>query len=151
MKLLIISTVVSTAILLAPPSMNAGVYSDDLTRCLVESSSPSDKLDLVKWMFTAMSDHPAVKPMANITDAQRDAANKSAAELILKLLTRTCKEQSIKSIKYEGQAAFQTSFRIFGQVAAKELFSHPDVNAGLSGFTKYLDTEKLNETLGISE
>lgn len=112
------------------------LYSDDLSRCLVESSTSADKLTLVKRMFTAMSLHPAVKSMSNVSDKQIDNSNKEVAALFVKLVTVACKEQTIKAIKYEGQSAIQSSFNLLGQVAAKELFSNSDVVAGMFGIKR---------------
>jgi hypothetical protein len=67
----------------------------------------------------------------------------------MKLLTKSCKKQAQRAIKYEGQIAFQSSFRILGQVAMKDIFSNPDVDAAGSVFHKYIAEEKLNSSLGI--
>jgi hypothetical protein len=151
MKKRAIYPVIAGVIFLFSSSVNAGVYSDDLSRCLVESSTSSDKLSLVKWMFTAMSLHPAVKSMASVSAKQLDNSNKEAADLFVKLLTVTCKDPAIKAIKYEGEVAIQSSFSVFGRVAAKELFSNPDVAAGMAGLEKYMDAEKIKESLGITK
>ena len=145
-----IKLAIAGLVLLFSSSVNAGVYTNDLSRCLVESSTAADKMDLVKWMFTAMALQPAVKSMSNVTAQQRDKSNKDIADLFVKLLTETCKEPAAKAIKYEGQPALNTSFSILGQVAAKELFANPNVAAGLSGLDKHLDKEKLNKALGIN-
>lgn len=132
-------------------NVNAGAYSDDLSRCLVESSSSADKPVLVKWMFTAMSLHPAVKSIASVSAQQVDISNREVANLFVKLVTETCKDQTIKAIKYEGNVALQSSFSILGQVAAKELFSNPDVAAGMAALEKYMDTEKIKKILGTTK
>ena len=81
--------------------------------------------------------------MSSITDKQRDGINKESAELFMRLLTVSCKEQTQKALKYEGQKAIESSFNVFGQVAMRELLSNPEVNAGMAGFEKYFDEEKL--------
>ena len=126
----------------------AGSFSDDLSRCIVKSTK-NDKMVLVKWIFSVMSSHPAMKPMASVSEVQREEADKQIAELFMKLLTKSCKKQAQWAIKYEGQIAFQSSFRILGQVAMKDIFSNPDVDAAGSVFHKYIDEEKLNSSLGI--
>jgi len=151
MKKLSIYSVIAGVIVLFSSGLNAGVYSDDLSRCLVESSTCSDKLVLVKWMFTAMSLHPAVKSMASVSAEQRDNSNKEVADLFVRLVTETCKDQTLKAIKYEGTVAIGSSFNVFGQVAAKELFSHPDVAAGMADLNKYMDPEKIRKALGITQ
>jgi len=76
-----------------------------------------------------------------------DKANKRTADLFMKLLTDTCRQQAKKAIQYEGQLAIQTSFQILGQVAAKELFSSPEVAAGMSELDKHIDEKKLKSLL----
>lgn len=131
------------------PKVYAGVYGNELSKCLVESSTADDKLVFVKWMFTAMSLHPHVKPLSKVTPKQRDDSDKNMANIFLQLMTVRCVDQAKKALQYEGQTAIESSFRIFGQVAARELFSHPDVANGLSGLERHVDSEKLRKTLGI--
>ncbi len=129
--------------------VQAGIYSDDLSRCLVESSSANDKALLVKWMFTSMALHPDVAAMSNVTEAQRDEVNKAAAQMFMRLMTETCLVQSKKAIQYEGAAAVEQGFNAFGQVAGKELFAHPNVAQALAGLQTHLDTKKLETALGL--
>ncbi len=140
--------VVTGFILLSSSGVNAGVYTDDLSRCLVESSSSSDKLTLVKWMFTSISLHPAVKSIASVSPRQVDDSNKKMADLTVRLITETCKNETIKAMKYEGDTAIKTSFTVLGQVAAKELFNDPNVATALAGLGKHIDTEKIKKALG---
>ncbi|MBU1437558.1 MAG: hypothetical protein KJ930_12490 [Gammaproteobacteria bacterium] len=127
----------------------AGVYSDDLSRCLVESSTPADKSVLVKWMFTSMALHPDVAEMSKVSEVQRGESNKAAADMFTKLMTQTCVEQAKKAIKYEGPAAIQQGFTIFGQVAGQELFANPNVAKALAGLGEHIDIDKLSSVLGL--
>lgn len=129
----------------------AGVYSDDLSRCLVESSTPTDKSVLVKWMFTSMALHPDVAAMAKVSDAQRSKSNKAAADMFTKLVTETCLDQAKKAIKYEGAVALQQGFAVFGQVAGQELFANPNVAKALAGLGDHIDNEKISSALGFPE
>lgn len=128
----------------AVTSANAGTYTNHLSECLVESTSTRDRIALVKWMFSAASLHPAVKPIALVSEQQLDEANKNAAHLFTKLLTDSCKQETQKALKFEGNLTLQASFEVLGQIAGRELFSSPEVNAAMSGMEKYLDQEKLN-------
>ena len=129
----------------------AGVYSDDLTKCIIETSTTQDRIEFVKWMFASMAKHPAVQSMSSVSEEQTEDANKKIAELFMKLLTVTCKEKAQKAIKYEGQIAIQTSFQVLGQVAAQEIFTDPNVASSLSGLEKYIDLELLKTTLEQKE
>jgi hypothetical protein len=133
------------------PAVNAGPYSDDLSKCLVAKTTEADRVAFVQWMFSAAALHPAVRPIASITPEQLDAANKRTADLFMKLLTESCRTESGAVIKYEGLAAFQSSFQVLGQIAGNELFASPEVAAGMSGLEKYFDKEKLQSLVGKAQ
>lgn len=139
-------SVVIAASLMLSPALHAGMYTDDLARCLVSSTTADDKVSLVVWMFSAASLHPAVSSIATVTKQQLDVSNKKTAELFVKLISETCKEQAQKAVKYEGQVAIQASFQVLGQVAAAELFSNPQVTASMAELDKYVDKAKLEQT-----
>ena len=128
--------------------VQAGVYTDDLSKCLVRSTTDQQKSTLVEWVFAIAALHPVVKPLSTVSDAQRDGLNKSVADLFTNLLTVSCRQETRDAVKYEGAAAIQSSFSVLGQVAMANLFSNPDVAAGMGGFAKYLDNAKFQ---GIME
>lgn len=144
-------TAATTTALLAAAPAHAGVYGDELTKCLVRSTAQEDRTQLAQWMFAVMSLHPEVSRNANFTDAQRLEINKNAAALFERLLTRACVAEAREAINYEGAAAFQSSFQTLGQVAARELLSNPRVNAGVAELSRYLDNKKLEATLGTAK
>lgn len=128
---------------------SAGVYTDELAKCLVDSTTSDDRTALVRWMFTAMSSHPAITSLSTVTPADRDAANKMLAEMVTKLLTVSCKDQARQAIKYEG-APIEASFQVLGQVAGRELFAHPNVAASLADIAKYLDEAALSSLKDVA-
>jgi hypothetical protein len=129
----------------------AGPFADDLSRCLVRSTTEADRTNLVRWFFIAASKHPAVAPISSVEPNQLDAGNRDVAALFMRLLTETCVEQARQALKFEGPTVFETSFQVLGEVAGQELFSHADVNAGIMGMASYLDEQKLNTVLGIPQ
>lgn len=133
------------------PIAQAGPAADELSRCLVQSSTGADKITLVKWMFASMALHPAIADLSPVNDTTRDAANQEMAALLVKLLEERCIDQARAAIKSEGSVALQNSFALLGQVAANELFSNPSVAAGLGSLTEFLDAVKLDRTLGIGD
>jgi hypothetical protein len=147
-KHLVLSWGIAFAVFSALPA-HAGVYGDDLGKCMVNASTAQQKQQLVQWIFFAISLNPAIKPYANITPTQRDAANKDIAGLFEKLLGETCNKEAREAIKYEGVAAFSESFRLFGQVAGQEIFASPEVSAGAAEYTRHLDVDGLQKKLGL--
>jgi hypothetical protein len=126
----------------AEPAL-AGLYTDDLSRCLVENTSAADKITLVQWIVVAISQHPAVSSLNKATDADIDKTNAAVGALLMRLLTDTCVEKSKKAIQYEGAAAIQSSFMVLGQVAAADLFADSSVKKVMAGLGKYVDEKKL--------
>lgn len=143
------STVIAVTLLVTPLAQ-AGVYSNELAKCLVESTTQQDRLSLVKWLFTSAASHPAVRPIISVDAAQVDQGNRETAALFMRLLTDSCRQESEKALKYEGQVTIQTSFRVLGEVAGQELFTSPEVAQSMSGINQYLDKKAL-QSLQIIE
>jgi hypothetical protein len=133
----------------------AGVYTDDLSRCLVKSSDSNDRVMLVQWMFTAFALHPAVQPLASITAEQRSSATKKVATLFVRLLTENCRKEAVDAMKYEGEAAIDTSFQVLGGVASRDLMTDPQVSKGMGALGDDLSNEEKLKALlkdaGITE
>lgn len=148
------AAVVSAAfalILLTAPSAFAGPYSDEMAKCLVTSTSETDKNFLVKWMFAAAALHPAVKSISSVSDAQRNELNMRTAKLFEKLLTESCKSQVQTAIKYEGPSTVESAFQVLGQVAARGLFSDPAVNGFIAQLGNHIDKQKMESVLGTTK
>ncbi len=123
----------------------AGPYADDLSKCLVSSTTAADRSDLVRWMFTAAAAHPDLAAMIEVTPAQLDKANSAVGALLMKLLTESCRKQASDAVTLEGPTTFQTSFEVLGRVAGTELFSNTGVANAMAGMEKHLDSKKLAE------
>lgn len=137
-------SVLMTFLGLIPPAQ-AGVYSDDLSKCLVKSSSVSDQTALIAWMYLAMSVHPALRAYSTITDAQRTAADKVAAELLQRLVLVDCRAESLAAMKYEGGGTLETAFSVLGQVAMRGLMSDPQVAKQFASLGTFVDQKKFED------
>lgn len=125
----------------------AGPYADDLAKCLVSSTTDADKTVLVEWIFALATLHPDVAPLANISTKQRTELSKSAAELSQRLMTETCKEQTVKALQYEGSSTLEFGFGVLGQVAMRGLFSDPNVARGMAEYGTYIDKDRMKAAL----
>lgn len=132
------------ALATAPPGF-AGLYTDDLSRCIVDSTTTEDRANLMKWVYIAMSQHPMVASLTTAKPADMDAANKIIGQLLTRLLTDSCVQKAKDAIRVEGAGAIQASFQVLGQVAASGLFSDPNVVKGMAGLEQYADKKKLDE------
>jgi len=95
-----------------------GMYADEMAKCLVKSTDPADRSVLVRWLFAAGASHPDVVATVSISGSQREDLNRAIA-------------------------AFEAAFQVLGQVAGRELFSHPAVAGSMAEVDKYLDKKKL--------
>lgn len=126
---------------------SAGVYSHDLSKCLVRSAAPADQKALIVWMFAALGAHPAVRPYVTITTSQQDDVSRQAAELMQRLITVDCRTESVAALKYEGSNALEPAFNVLGQVAVRELMTDPAVAKSIEHLTDYIDKGRI-EALG---
>ena len=125
----------------------AGVYGDDLSKCLVSSTTDEDKALLMKWIFSAIALNKEVSPYVSMPADVRAKINQDAAGLYMGLLTDSCRSQTHAAFKYEGQAAIGSAFQLLGQVASQGIFGDPAVAAGMTDLTKFFDEKKLTEVL----
>jgi hypothetical protein len=128
----------------------AGVYADDFGKCLVNATNKDDRANLIRWFFVAAAHNPEVKPLASVTPAQQEESDKAMGALMMRLLTDSCKTEAQKAIQYEGPNTIELAFAVLGKVAGSEIFSNPDVMAGLKSMTKYLDADKLKALMSGS-
>jgi hypothetical protein len=136
-------TVVSLVLGCTAATAHAGAYADDLGKCLVKSTSTTDRYTLMKWLFAVLAANPQVQSMANISTEQRDEIDRTVAALFQRLLTESCRNETQQAIKYEGPIVIQQSFQMFGQASMIELSSAPSVRAAMTSFNKYVDEQKI--------
>lgn len=86
---------------LAAPA-TAGVYSDDLGKCMVKATSADDRTDLIRWVYMIISASPKVAPLSKVSEAERKASNVTTVRLMERLVMQDCRPQSTDAFKYEG-------------------------------------------------
>ncbi len=140
--------------MVAPQSnQTSKIYTEDLSRCLVDKSSNADKAMVVRWVFASVANSPEVQEISRVTDAEREALHRSMARLFDRLLTKDCRERSVAAIKYNGGEAIATSFGVLGEVAMQSLINQPAVNSEFEKAGLYMDhkaLEALGKEAGVS-
>ena len=135
---------------LAPATGHAGVYSDDLSKCLVARTSDEDKVLLAKWIFTVISAHPSTASLATIDEVEKVETAKGAGKLFETLLTASCHDETVKAVKCEGSPALGASFKVLGEIAMNTLLNDPKVQAESENFMQYVDLKKLEQSFAPS-
>lgn len=129
----------------------AGVYSDDLSKCLVSSTTTQERTDLVRWIFATAALHPEVSDVVSVSAEKRTEMNRSAADLFMRLLTEACRKQFRDAMKYEGEQALRVSFEVLGQVAMRSLLDDPAVTKGFGELDLMIDQEKIKSVVSSEE
>lgn len=137
--------------LVASMSLSTQVHAQQVAHefgtCLTDSLTGKERKALAKWIFFAMAAHPEINTYAQVTKDEKQKTDKEIGDLITRLLVNDCPKQAKAAMDEGGSKAFEAAFRIVGQVAMQELMANPDVTASISGFEKYMDSEKINKAL----
>lgn len=113
-------------------------YSDQLTDCLVESTTSQDRITFAKWFFSSVFYHPAIQSIATVSENKLEEAKNNAAELYITLVTKTCRQQMKNALKFEGKESIESGAKMLGRLAAMELFKSPEVEVARANFKKLL-------------
>ena len=135
---------------MGPCVATAGPFADDMAKCLVKSTSESDRADLVRWIFAAMTMHPDLASMAKVSAQQREEVTSKATKLFGRLLFESCKSETVEAVRNEGPQTIQYAFEILGQVATRGLMTEPHVGQELQALGKGIDQEKLKQLVALA-
>lgn len=136
------STCLGFVILAAAVPANAGVFTDDLSRCVVQKTSDADRTLLVKWMFAAVTKNPALAGMASLSQADRDKLNTQAADLYDRIILTDCRAQTVAALKNEGVEALGQAGKVLGGAAARQLMGSPEVSAEMEKIGNGVDKSR---------
>jgi hypothetical protein len=133
---------VVVAAMLSSSHAFAGIYTDDMSRCIVASSSSNDRDLLMRWIFVAMATNPKIKDMSSISEDQSKKLSIAAVGLMQRLMLTDCRKQTIEAHKYEGQSAIRDAFSVLGQAAMTDIMQDDATAAYMGSFGAYLDEGK---------
>lgn len=121
--------------------------SNTLATCLSDHTNGKERKDLVRWMFSAMSVHPALKDMATVVPAARTASDQAVGQLVTRLLSEDCRIEARNAMQADGPKSFEDAFSSLGRIAVQELMTHPEVAASVMGYMKFVDRKKLENAM----
>ena len=131
------------------PDAKAGIYTDELSKCLVKSTTSVDRMIIFRWAWSALSLHPAVRASTWASAYERnEVASAGTGELFTRLITKSCKDQAVEVIRHEGHTDFGPAFNPLIEAAFTELFSDPEVMSGIIRLGKHLDGKALVKAFG---
>lgn len=128
------------------PLASAGPTVDQLSQCLVKSTTAADKTAVLQWTFVALSSHPELKAYSNVSTEQRTALDQKLAQTLQRILVEQCSTQTKAVIQAEGLQAVGDSFQELGSITGEEILKTPEVKDQLKGVVRYIDLNKLVTT-----
>ena len=149
MKKILLAAAFAATLAINPAPTYAGIYTDDLSRCLVESTSEVERNQLMQWVFSGLANHPGVQLMVDISVDERDRINQATGVLFERLLTESCRGEVQQAVRYEGDVALGDGFRALGGIAGAELANHPRVLQANEALFQYVDSRKIEELFSL--
>lgn len=137
------SALTAVALLGSAQLATAGPTVDQLSDCLVKSTTETDKKTVLQWTFVALSAHPELKKFSNVNEEQRTQLDNNLAQVLQRILVEQCSAQTKAVIAAEGVQAVGDSFQELGSVTGEEIINNPEVNNQLKGVLRYVDLNKL--------
>lgn len=116
---------------------------DQLSECLVKSTTAADKTAVLQWTFAALSSHPDLKGFSAVSATQKEQLDKNLAGVLQRIIVEQCSSQAKAVIQAEGIQAVGDSFQELGRTSGEEILKNPEVNQQLKSVVRYLDLNKL--------
>ena len=124
----------------------AGQAVDNLSNCLIKSTTASDKTAVLQWTFASLASHPDLKAFANVSDAQKTQLDQKFAQTIQRIIVEQCSSQAKAVIQAEGIQAVGQSFQALASETGQSIINTPEVKQQLTGTLRYIDLNKVMTT-----
>jgi hypothetical protein len=128
----------------------AQTATDELGQCLVMNSTGANRIALIRWVAFAISVHPAIRDVIAVTPSEIEKSDKEVAALFTELLVVKCptEAKAVLSNGGDSSTAMRVAFEQLGKIAGQEVFSAPELQTRMTGFTKYINENDF-QSLGI--
>ena len=132
-------------LLISTSSSFASQYSNKFTNCLIENTTDRDKIILVRWLFTIVAEHAALKTKFNVTNDQKIKNDRAAADYVEYILANKCLTETRNVLKYEGEDAFLNAFEKIGELAMLTMMEDKKVMKGMERYIQYIDQKTMEK------
>ena len=116
-------------------------YSNKFANCLMQKTTERDKIVLVRWAFSAMAHHSALKEEFNIPKSKFTKHEIAVADYVQYILGTVCFKETKNVLKYEGDEAFLKGFELLGEIAFLSLTNETAVAEALENYVIHIAPE----------
>ena len=124
----------------------AGQTVDQLSDCLMKSTTEADKTTVLQWTFVALSSHPDLQAFSQVSTDQKQQLDKNLAQVLQRIMIEQCAAETKAVIQTEGIEAVGNSFQELGRTTGDAILKNPEVKQQLKGVIRYLDVGKVATT-----
>ena len=124
----------------------AGPAVDQLSDCLMKSTTATDKTTVLQWTFVALSTHPDLQSFSHVTAEQKQQLDKNLAQVLQRIMIEQCAAETKAVIQTEGIEAVGNSFQELGRTTGDAILKNPEVKQQLKGVIRYIDVGKVATT-----
>ncbi|KAA8732824.1 hypothetical protein F4V57_09065 [Acinetobacter qingfengensis] len=119
---------------------------DQLSNCLLQATTASDKTTVLQWTYVALSAHPDLKALSHVTVEQKNQLDQKLAQVLQRVIVEQCAAQTKAVIQTDGVQAVADSFQELGRQAGEDIIKDPAVRQQLQGTLRYIDLNKVAMT-----
>lgn len=119
---------------------------DQLSQCLMQATTATDKTTVLQWTFASLSAHPDLKAFSNVSEAQKQQLDQKLAQVLQRIIVEQCATQTKNVIQSNGIQAVGESFQQLGRQAGEDILKNPAVTQQLQGTLRYVDLNRLVTT-----
>lgn len=116
---------------------------DQLSDCLIKSTTAADKTVVLQWTFVALSAHPDLKALVTENAVQKNQLDKNLAQVLQRIMVEQCSAQTLAVIQSQGVQAVGESFQELGQMTGQEILKTPEIKQQLKGVLNHIELNKL--------
>ena len=143
-KFLILVLAIPFFLITNQKSALSGAFTDELARCMVNSTTLNEKIIFMEWTIRLLSEHPELKDLVQISENQKITMDKKLGNVFTTLVAERCKEETEKAIKFEGYEQMVSAFGALGAASTRAITTHPDVMKSSQDYAKYIDFSSLD-------
>jgi hypothetical protein len=133
--------------LLCAVNATASPATDDLVRCFSDFSSGKDRIELARWVFSAMAAHPEIRDLSSISPQKQETVESAVGAVYTRLISQDCARETSAVIRDDGESALKVGFDSLGRLAMQEVMGSPVVAEVFVSTRKYVDGPKVRSIL----